>query len=160
MATSSIAAGAWKIDALKKTADLVDEGRNVFTSTTRAQVSLAAARILKKQLPSTKNKIVYVASFEVDMLAWLDAYKKNVGSEGWAVSSVDAETTLKQAQAHFAAGEFQEGYVDSALAVCTGKGYQNHFSAYATLANEELDLPEEDIVEVVKEGLSMPNPFA
>ena len=45
-------------------------------------------------------------------------------------------------------------------AVCTGTGFENHFSEVATLANKELDLPEENLVEVVRHGLSLPNPFA
>lgn len=159
--SSSAAAKAWNIDASQKTAELVDGGRNVFTCTTREQLSLAVARVLKRRPTSMRNSQIYIASFEVNMLAWLDAYKQITGPEGWTVTEVDGETMIKQSQAKFAAGNFTEGYTGLALVVCTGEGYQNKFSKFTTLANEELGLSQdEDMVEVLKRGISLPNPFA
>ncbi|KAJ4246275.1 hypothetical protein NW762_013626 [Fusarium torreyae] len=156
----SVAARAWNIDPDAKTAQLVDDGRNVFTCTTREQVGRTVARLLAKQPASMKNDIIYVSSFEASMLDWLDAFKKVIGSEGWMVTHVDGQTMLKESQAKMAAGRFQEAYVGLALIVCTAKGYQNRFSTVKKLVNEELELPEEDMVEVVRAGLAMPNPFA
>lgn len=157
---SAVAANAWHIDPAKRTAELLDGGRNVFSCSTREQASLAVARILKLQPASMRNNTAYVASFEVDMSTWLDAHKQILGSDGWTVRSVDSETMVKQAQEHFAGGDFLQGYVASALPVCTGPGFRNRFSDFATLANDELGLPKEDLVEVVGEGLELPNPFA
>lgn len=100
-----------------------------------------------------------MASFEVDMNTWLDSHRQVLGSEDWTITSVDSETMISRAQAHFKAGEFHQGYTSSALAVCTGAGFQNQFSKVAPLVNKELDLPEENLVEVVRRGLVLPNPF-
>lgn len=121
---------------------------------------MAAARVLKRQSVSMRNKCIYVASFELNMLTWLGAYKRAVGHEGWNVTNVDAQSLIKRSQAELAAGQFAQGYMGTALAVCTGPGFQNHFSSFAELANKELDLPQEDLAEVLKTGLAMPNPFA
>lgn len=155
-----MAAAAWKIDASRKTATLVDGGRHVFSSTTREQVALAAAQLLKKQAPSMKNTSIYVASHEINMLTWLNAYQEVVGADGWEITNVESEALLAQSNADMAAGNFHRGYMGIALAVCTGPGFENHFSKVATLANEELKLPTVDVVETVRYGLSIPNPFA
>lgn len=156
----AIAAGAWDIDAKSKTARLVDNGSNVFTSSTRAQVALAVARVLKLQPASAKNKSIYISSFEASMQDWLEAHKQVLGSDGWKVTSVTGEDLLRQSQEAFATGQFHVGYMATALVVCTGKGYQNRFSEVATLANKELGLPKENMLDVVREGLALPNPFA
>ncbi|KAF5535191.1 NAD(P)-binding Rossmann-fold containing protein [Fusarium mexicanum] len=153
------AARAWNIDPVAKTAQLLDDGRNVFTCTTREQVGRTVARVLAKQPERMKNDIIYVSSFEVSMLDWLNAFKEVVGSGGWTVTHIDSETMLKESQAKMALGHFQEAYVGLALVVCTGRGYQNRFSSVKKLVNEELNLPKEDMVEVVKAGLALPNPF-
>ncbi|KAF7537054.1 hypothetical protein G7054_g4044 [Neopestalotiopsis clavispora] len=156
----SAAAGAWKIDPAAKTAELVDGGKKVFTSSTRRQVARAAARVLAKQPASMRNQTIFVASFEVPMLTWLNAYKEIVGSDGWTVTSVTAEEMAKRSQAQLAAGDFANGYMGTALVVCTGEAYQNHYSSFTELANKELELPEEDLLAVLKEGMALPNPFA
>jgi hypothetical protein len=138
----------------------VDGGQNVFTSSTRSQVALAVARVLKLQPTSAKNKCIYIASFEANMLQWLEAHKQVIGSGEWQVTDMAGDDLLKQSQDHFAAGHFHAGYMGTALVVCTGKGYQNRFSDVAALANEKLGLPREDMLDVVREGLAMPNPFA
>ena len=138
----------------------MDDGRKVFSASTRDQVARSAARILKKQPATAKNSCVYVASFEVDMNTWFNAHKEVLGSEGWRTTSISSDAVLERSQEYFKAGNFTKGYTDSALAVCTGTGFENHFSEVATLANKELDLPEENLVEVVRHGLSLPNPFA
>lgn len=143
-----------------KTAQLVDGGQNIFTSSTRAQVALAVARVLKLQPQSAKNKTIHVASFETSMSHWLEAHKEVVGSTGWTTTNVSGNDLLKQSQEKLAAGQFHDGYMGTALVVCTGNGYQNHFSSVGTLANEELGLPKEDMADVVRQGLSLPNPFA
>ena len=94
------------------------------------------------------------------MLQWLEAHKQVVGSSDWHVTDMAGDDLLKQSQDHFAAGQFHAGYMGTALVVCTGKGYQNRFSDVAALANEKLGLPREDMLDVVREGLAMPNPFA
>lgn len=160
MLRRTIAAGAWKIDPSAKAAELVDGGRNVLSSTTRQQVALATARVLKKQPPSMKNSSIYVASHEVNMLTWLSAYQEVLGADGWEITSIDSGNLLAQSKVDMASGTFHRGYVGLALAVCTGPGYQNQFSEVATLVNEELELPSEDLVETVRYGLSLPNPFA
>ena len=157
---SSAAAQAWNIDSKQKKAELVEGGHHIFTSSTREQVALAVARVLKRQPVSMRNKSIYIASFEANMLTWLDAYKQILGSKGWDVSSIDTDALIKRSQAQFAAGQFTQGYMGLALAVCTGPGFQNHFSSFTTLANAELGLPKEDMVEVLRNGISLPNPFA
>ncbi|KAK5703157.1 hypothetical protein LTR97_004106 [Elasticomyces elasticus] len=154
-AWTSISCGPWA----ELTAELIDEGRNIFSASTREQVARAAARVLKKQPASAKNASIYVASFEADMKTWLDAHKQILGPDDWKVTNADTESMLQRSQAHFGAGEFMQGYTTSALAVCTGTGFQNHFSKFATLANDELDLPKEDLVEVVRGALLLRNPY-
>ncbi|KAK4889764.1 hypothetical protein LTR27_011476 [Elasticomyces elasticus] len=156
----AIATNAWHINPANRTAELIDEGRNIFSASTREQVARAAARILKKQPASAKNASIYVASFEADMKTWLDAHKQILGSDDWKVKSADTESMLQRSQAHFGAGEFMQGYTTSALAVCTSTGFQNQFSKFATLVNDELDLPKEDLVEVVRGALLLRNPYA
>ena len=106
-----------------------------------------------------RNNVIYVASFEVDMLTWLKAHQDVVGADGWNVSSIDSQTLLAQSQAHMASGDFHREYTGLALVVCTSEGFQNQFSKFAPLANEELGLPMEDLHETVRCGLAMPNPF-
>jgi hypothetical protein len=131
----------------------------VFTASTRAQVALAAARVLRLQPHTAKNQTIYIASFETCMSEWLRVHQEIVGKDGWKVTNVSGDDLLKQSQEAFAAGNFPAGYMGTAVVVCTGEGYQNRFSEVATLANRELGLPEEDMHQIVKEGLAMPNPF-
>lgn len=93
------------------------------------------------------------------MAQWLDAHKQVLGSDGWKVTSVSGDTYLKNSQEKFAAGDHLGGYIGTSLVVCSGEGYQNRFSEIGTLVNKELGLPDENMVEVVREGLATKNPF-
>ena len=94
------------------------------------------------------------------MSEWLAAHQDVVGSDGWEVTDIPAEALLKQSQEQLATGNFFPGYMGTALVVCTGDGYDNRFSSFSTLANDELGLSKEDMLDVVREGLATPNPFA
>lgn len=156
---SAVAASAWNIDPVTKTVELLEGGHHVFTTTTRTQLSSTVARVLKKQPSSARNQCIFVASFEVNMLTWLDAYKQIKGSEGWTITNITTDELTKRSQQQLAEGDFPHGYMGLAKVVCTGPGYLNHFSEFATLINEELRLPREDLIEVVRAGLALPDPF-
>jgi hypothetical protein len=94
------------------------------------------------------------------MSDWLDAHQQIVGTDGWQISSISEADLLKESQDAFKTGNFHKGYIGTALVVCTGEGYQNRFSEVAKLSNEELGLKMETMVDIVREGLRMPNPFA
>ncbi|GAM91373.1 hypothetical protein ANO11243_094230 [Dothideomycetidae sp. 11243] len=144
---TAVASSAWQISAPSKTATLLDNGSNIFSSSTRRQTALAVARVLSRTPALAANNSIYISSFETSMSSVVDVYKLLGGSEGWKVDSMSSTEQIERSQAALAKGDFPAGYKGLALVVSTAAGYGNRFSELEGYANEVLGLEEEDLVE-------------
>lgn len=138
------------INAQTKTATLIDEGQAPFVATNLSQVALAVVRVLEKA-NETKNQIVYVSSFVVTQKELWEKAEQLTG-EKYKVEQISSDELRAEGQRKVQAGDFS-GMVSLIQAAVSGKAGLGDHRPFG-LWNEKLGLPEEDLDESIKAGLS------
>ncbi|KAJ4297768.1 hypothetical protein N0V90_005663 [Kalmusia sp. IMI 367209] len=142
------------INGQTKTATLIDGGKAPFSATNLRQVGLGVVKILEKA-EETKNKVVYLSSFETSQKELLEAAEKFTG-EKWTVEDVTSESLQEAGNNKLKAGD-PSGIIDLIKAAISSKEALGNHSKLAKEWNEKLGLQKEDFEESVKAGLSGKN---
>ncbi|KAF1962982.1 isoflavone reductase family protein [Byssothecium circinans] len=137
-------------DSQSKTATLIDGGKPTFSSTNLRQIGLAVIKVLEKP-EETKNKYVYVSSFETTQGEILAAVEKITG-EKWTVKNAGSKDLLKEGGEKLQKGDFS-GVGQLIQAVAFGEGNLGD-SRPAGLWNEKLGLEKESFEDSIKAGIS------
>lgn len=123
------------------TADILDDGETMFSTSTLPRIGEATAKILMKP-EQTANKILYIQSFCVNQFDILEALMRASG-QNFTTSFLKSEDYINQEKKKTSA-EATENLV-YALGVINA-----NWEKKATFANDLLELPTENIDEVVK----------
>ena len=137
------------MDLAAKKVTLYDGGNGRFDVTTLSTIGLATARILEN--PNMYlNHAVFINSFVATQNQVVAALEKATGSK-FTVNPASTDDMLREGREKIAKGNFYGNYD-----LLFGSGFRedgvfmNH-SSYHKLANEELELPKEDLDEVVRQ---------
>lgn len=132
------------------TATIFDGGEIPYEATNLSQVGKAIAKCLKKP-ELTKNQYVYVNSFTVTQNRVLTAIEKATRKK-FTISESTVDTLWADGAEKFRAGQ-RMGILAMIAAAIYGKGGLAQFSTTKGLLNESLELPQEDLEDVVKKYL-------
>jgi len=135
-------------DTKTQSATIYDSGNQPFSCTTLSTVGLAVASILSK--PSeTANKSIYIQSFnptQNEILAVLE----EITDAKWKVDTISTGDALVQGYEKLGKGDMS-GIVGVLMSSTYGAANGNDFTKHATLSNELLGLPKEDLKTVTRE---------
>lgn len=73
------------------------DGNTKFSATTRDSIGLAVTNILENPA-ETKNKMVYISSFEISLNDLLAAYKSVTGVSEWNIGYGDIDEGIEEAK--------------------------------------------------------------
>jgi hypothetical protein len=147
------------INIPSRKATIYDNGTTPIATSTVAQVGRAVAQLLSlpthsssssPSLSDYKNNFVYVQSFSVsqnDMLAAIQGATRTK-PEDWSVSSMPVDEYIKSGSEDLAKGD-RVGMIKILMGSTFKRGLGDAYHG-RELANEKLDLKEEDLGEVVK----------
>ncbi|KAF2636539.1 isoflavone reductase family protein-like protein CipA [Massarina eburnea CBS 473.64] len=138
------------LNAGTKTATLIDGGKARFSGTNLHQIGLALIKVLEKA-EETKNKYIYVSSFETTQNDLLAEVEKITG-EKWTVTQVKSADLFKEGGEKLAKGDFS-----GIPALLQGNIFGEEELSDSTvqgLWNEKLGLEKESFEESIKAGLA------
>ncbi|EKG16379.1 NmrA-like protein [Macrophomina phaseolina MS6] len=141
--------GFFGFDLPSKTVTLIDGGTTVFTATTLPKIAKAVIAILE-HADETKNKYVFISSFNVSQKDILDVVEK-VDNKKWTVKHVTSEEVIANGKRVVEEGDFT-GIKDLTRGGAFGKQGLGDLRPYG-LWDDKLGLPKEDIEQVVRELL-------
>lgn len=157
----SLSTNRYGIDIKRRTATLFDKGYTRTTTTTKAQVGRAVARLLSlpvnggsPSLSDYANKYVYIKSFFLNQIEMLEAVQRNTGTSAtdWNITNVDLKQRLNGAYQ-----EFQNGNRAAMLDWISLSNFApesgNDFAVSRKTANEALNLQPEDLDEATKRAI-------
>ncbi|RAO73260.1 uncharacterized protein BHQ10_009272 [Talaromyces amestolkiae] len=136
------------------TATIFDGGDIPYEATNLSQVGKAIAKCLKKP-ELIKNQYVYVNSFTVTQNRVLAAIEKAAGQK-LTISESTVDALWADGAERFKAGQ-PMGVLAMIAGAIYGKGGLAQYSTTKGLWNERLELPQEDLDEVVKQYLARSN---
>lgn len=138
-------------DLKEKTVKLWDSGNALWSTSTGGTASAAVARVLLKP-EETKNRPVFVASFTLSQRELLTALEK-AGGDTWKVKNISSSDAVKRGKELGDENREGLGLLIMALQYADGVDRGANFEKDGLLDNKLLDLPEEDLMEVVKRVL-------
>ncbi|KAF2446912.1 NAD(P)-binding protein [Karstenula rhodostoma CBS 690.94] len=141
------------VNAQTKTVGLVDQGTATFSTTNLRQIGIATVKALERA-EETKNKFVYVSSFETSQKELLEKAEKLTG-EKYKVEHLESKQLREDGLNKVKAGDFS-GFVPLLQAAVAGKAGLGDHRPFG-LWNEKLGLEKEDFDESIKAGLSGKN---
>ena len=144
---SAVKVGYMGFDLQNHQATLINDGRGKWSTTTLATVALAVKNAMLAS-EATANKVVYVASFTVSQKDVLAALER-VTRDAWKVEYVDGEQRKKAGMEKVSKGDFSGAPLLLNYLNCV-EGHGGNFATYKETSNELLDLPKENLDEVVK----------
>lgn len=127
---------------------IVDSGNRSFSTTTRATVGLAVARLLAKPA-ETANRSIYVSSVQTTTNELITAYKKAANKVDLSVKHSSSEEQMRVAKEYIATGESMLGQATFGIVVSAGENAKSDFEAERLLDNELLGLPIESVDQLV-----------
>ncbi|KAI9742855.1 MAG: hypothetical protein M1818_003584 [Claussenomyces sp. TS43310] len=127
-----------------QTATIFDGGNRAFSASNLSQVGNAVVAVLSKPA-QTANQIIYVDSFTVTQNEILAALEKATNKK-WDVSRTTTEAAAKEGGELFSKGDFS-GLMLLLETIFLGEGYGSDFTKDASLGNEKLGLPKQDLYE-------------
>jgi len=133
-----------------RTATIWDSGDGKFSCSARHTIGTTVAQVLA-QPEKSKNRYVYTSSFETSQNAILASLEKHLDTK-FTVNPVTSDDMIAQGKEGFAKGDFV-GMGKLALAASYSGKYGGDFVKAGVLANEEFDVPRENLDEVVGEVL-------
>ncbi len=139
--------GYMGFDLQTRKATFVNDGEGKWSTTTLSTVGLAVKNVIL-DLEGTANQIVYVASFTVSQSDVLAALERVTGSS-WELTKVDGEEQRRLGQEKFSKGDFSGAPLLLSYINCV-EGHGGNFATYTETWNERLDLPKENLDEVLK----------
>ena len=119
-----------------------------FAVSTVSTIGKAVAAILSKPA-ETANKELYIASFITTQNEILAALEKATGKK-YNITKTTTSETFGQGHIKMDKGESAEGFRDVLRVSTYGKGHGNDFGGNATLSNDLLGLPKEDLYTVTE----------
>ena len=128
-----------------------DDGNYKFSTSTRATIGKAVARVLKKPV-ETANRSVFISSFEVNMNQILHAVKMATEQSYWTVEHVTTDEMLAKGKEEWATHSIP-GILKLALGIQLRPDCENNFKEFGKLDNELLNLEPEDVNAVVAQAL-------
>ncbi|KAF1953129.1 NAD(P)-binding protein [Byssothecium circinans] len=146
----SIKTGFMGFDSTSKTATLIDDGKGVFSASNLRHIGRALVKVLENAA-ETRNKYIYVSSFETsqaELLSWVE----KVSGQKWTVKNVTSKEMIQLGNEKLKRGDFS-GIVELIKASCFG-GEGLGDLRLAGLWNEKLGLEKDDLEESVRVALS------
>lgn len=137
-------------DPKTQSATIYDSGNQPFSCTTLSTVGLAVASILSKPA-ETANKSIYIQSFNPTQNEILAALEE-VTEAKWKVDTISTGDALVQGYEKLGKGDMS-GIIGVLMSSTYGPANGNDFTKHATLSNELLGLPKEDLKAVTREFL-------
>ncbi|KAI9792842.1 MAG: hypothetical protein M1816_001574 [Peltula sp. TS41687] len=135
-------------DLKSHTATIWDKGETVWSTSNLATIGRAVVGVLLHP-EETKNRYVYVQSFNVSQNDVLAALEKASGAR-WRVNHVDSDEQIKIGNELMQKGDFNGAGLLIVAAVFNGKvDVGSDFTKIAKLDNDLLGLPKEDLQESV-----------
>lgn len=129
-----------------KSAFITDSGSELYPTTTIAQIARAVASILSKP-EATANKYLNISSFTTTQNEIVKAGEEVTGLK-WHVTQVTSEERLKEGSERVATGDIR-GIGNMWNYWCSNGGKGRAFKK-EELANQLLELKEENLVDVIK----------
>jgi hypothetical protein len=126
---------------------IYDDGTQRFSSTTLSSVGKAVAGILSKPA-ETANKGLFIASFTPNQNEILATLEEITGKK-WAVEKASTTEALQQGREKLGKGDMS-GFFQLLIASTLGPENGNNYEESATLSNDLLGLPKEDLKTVTK----------
>lgn len=142
--------GSLGISLPTKTATIWDSGNEPFTGTNLGTIGLAIASVLKHP-EETANKYLQVASFVTTQNQVLSILEEETGTK-WTVEKKNTADSQKLADEKLAKGDYS-AFGDYLKVILFGDG-KGTSPKESELANKELGLPKEDLLETVKAVLA------
>ncbi|KAI8934789.1 hypothetical protein NX059_008474 [Plenodomus lindquistii] len=143
--------GFFGFNGSTKSANLIDDGKGVFSGTTLHQVGLTLVKSLEKA-DLTKNQYVYTSSFVTSQKEILAAVEKITGAK-WTVKSESSQSIIEDASAKLQKGDYS---VINNLLLAIIFGAENlGDSSPSGLWNEKLGLPKEDFEGTIRSSLGL-----
>jgi len=129
-----------------KEALILNGGNQRFSSSNLSQIGNAVVAVLSKP-EETANQFLYIDSFTATQNEILAEFEKATG-EKWKVTESTTENAKAEGQALFAKGDFS-GLLLLVKVLTFDEAYGNDFTKVATLSNEKLGLPKQDLASTV-----------
>ncbi|KAK6530280.1 hypothetical protein TWF694_003642 [Orbilia ellipsospora] len=144
--------GFFGLNAQDHTAILCDDASDFkFSTTTRATIGTAVARVLAKP-EETANRNIFISSFEVTMNEVFNSMKKATGVSDWTVTSTSTDELVVSGREMWARGDMY-GMAKLALVSQLREEYGSNFRKLGKLDNDLLGIETEDVDVVVAEAL-------
>jgi hypothetical protein len=144
--------GFFQIDINSKTATLVDNGTNTFSTTNLATIGKAVVKVLEKS-ELTKNQYVFVSSFETSQKQILEGVEKITGEKFTVAEGITGKGLREEGLAKMQKQDFTGAY-DLIKAQSFGEGGLDNLQAEG-LWNEKLGLEKEDFESSLKAALGL-----
>jgi len=129
------------------TATIYDDGNQNFSVTTLGSIAQAVVSILSKP-KETANKRLYIASFSPTQNEILSVLEELTGKK-WKTEKISTEDAKVKGFEALGKGDFS-GIASILMSSTYGPANGNDFSKNATLSNDLLGLPKEDLKAVTK----------
>jgi len=129
------------------TATIYDDGNQNFSVTTLGSIAQAVVSILSKP-KETANKRLYIASFSPTQNEILSVLEELTGKK-WKTEKISTEDAKVKGFEALGKGDFS-GIANIVMSSTYGPANGNDFSKNATLSNDLLGLPKEDLKTVTK----------
>ncbi|CAI6337838.1 unnamed protein product [Periconia digitata] len=145
------------LDPSTHTAKIWGDGTAKFSATTHDSIGLAVAAILKSHPAETKNKDVYISSFDISLNDLLAAYKSATGVSDWTINTGDVDEGIEEAKrVHATSSDVMEkmramGLLGLLVGLKEGLGAD--FTAAGVVDNEMLGVPRGDLEQAVVRAL-------
>jgi hypothetical protein len=128
--------------------EIWDSGTATFSMSTRTTIASAVARILLRP-QQTLNRYIYVSTFQTNQIDLLAAIKKVSGDGDWDLTYVNSVDKINQGKKDLKAGNTMMGLMNIVCGFAFSGRFGADFAKSGKLANELLELPQEDVVDVI-----------
>ncbi|KAF3922440.1 hypothetical protein AA313_de0206405 [Arthrobotrys entomopaga] len=147
-----ISTGFFGFNAQDHTAIMCDDASDfAFSTTTRATIGTAVARVLAK-LDETANRNIFISSFEVTMNEVFSSIKKATGVSDWSVTATSTDEMIVSGREMWAQGNMF-GMAKLAVVSQLREEFGSNFRKLGILDNELLGIESEDVDAVVAQAL-------
>src|SRR5262245_27831513 len=123
--------------------------------TTSSSTGLAVAKVLLKP-ELTANKQVFLSDFVTNVREIVDNLEEQIG-EKFSIEEKQSGPVIKELKQRFQAGDFNATYPLLALSFVADVDVGYDFEKEQVVWNDKLELPSQNLEEVVKEAIELVN---